>query len=226
MSDFWEKTFFVLTWIIHGVGYLSPNAYGVMHKLHHAYADKENDPHTPTRSHSAYAMYKDTKKSYLNVLKKKIPIEPHFYNNVPVWDAFDKFACSKYSRLFWLVVYVAIYWFFAPSIFFWLILPFQLLLNPLQGLCINWIAHQPKYNFNYTNFQQNNLSQNILKFDFLFLGEGYHNNHHANPRSLNLRTRWYEFDIGYWIIRFMSFIGIIKLKSTYSDPRLAKLSEV
>src|SRR5690606_12907043 len=37
MSPFWEKFFHVLTFIAQGSSYLSPYAYGVLHRMHHAY---------------------------------------------------------------------------------------------------------------------------------------------------------------------------------------------
>jgi len=211
MNKFWEKVFFVVCWLVHGVGYLSPKAYAVMHKMHHAFTDKERDPHSPNNAHSMYEMYIDTKNSYLDILKSRTTVEPHFYNNVPTWDSFDRMATSKYSRLFWLLVYIAGYWFFAPSVFVWLLLPFHVLISPISGVAINWFAHQPEASTSYTNFDQNNRSSNILRFDFLFMGEAYHNNHHANPRSVNLGYKWYEIDLGYLLIYAFSIVGITKL---------------
>ena len=48
MNKFWEKVFYFLTWVFQGSSFLSPKAYGIMHRLHHAYADTENDPHSPS----------------------------------------------------------------------------------------------------------------------------------------------------------------------------------
>ena len=47
MSKFTEKVCFFLTWVFQGSNYLSAYGYGVMHRLHHAYADTEKDPHSP-----------------------------------------------------------------------------------------------------------------------------------------------------------------------------------
>jgi stearoyl-CoA desaturase (delta-9 desaturase) len=214
MNKFWERVFFVVSWLVHGVGYLSPTAYAVMHKLHHAFADKERDPHSSTNVNSMYQMYVETKNSYIDILKKRIPVEPYFYNNVPTWQAFDKFATTKYSRLFWLGTYIACYWFFAPSVYCWLLLPFHVLIAPITGVAINWFAHQPDGATSYTHFEQNNRSVNVLRFDFIFMGEAYHNNHHANPRSANLGYKWYEVDIGYILIYVLSIVGVTRLKKT------------
>lgn len=212
MSKFWERCFYVLSWLVHGVGYLSPTAYAVMHRLHHAYTDTEKDPHSPIHSESILKMYSDTKEAYIDILKKRKIINSNFYKNIPTWDIFDNLACSKYSRLFWLIIYIIIYWIFAPNAFYWLILPFQLLLTPFQGLIVNWFAHTPASKPGYKNFSVSNYSKNLLRFDFLFLGEAYHNNHHANPSKINLRYKWYEIDLGYYFICFLQILGITKIK--------------
>ena len=41
MSKFGEKLCFILTWITQGSNYLSAYGYGVMHRMHHAFADTE-----------------------------------------------------------------------------------------------------------------------------------------------------------------------------------------
>ena len=44
MSRAWEKVFFYISFVTQGSSYLSPYAYGIMHRLHHAHADTEEDP--------------------------------------------------------------------------------------------------------------------------------------------------------------------------------------
>ena len=41
MNKFWEKVFYILTAVFQGSSFLSPKAYGIMHRLHHAHADTE-----------------------------------------------------------------------------------------------------------------------------------------------------------------------------------------
>ena len=61
------------------------------------------------------------------------------------------------------------------------------------------------------NFKMKNTSKNLFRFDFLMMGEGYHNNHHKTPSAINFGKRWYEFDPTYPIIRFLSFVKVIKV---------------
>jgi len=46
----------------------------------------------------------------------------------------------------------------------------------------------------------------------LFWGESYHNNHHKHPWKLNHAYNWYEFDLGYYFIRLLSTLRIVRIK--------------
>ncbi|MCZ6521882.1 MAG: acyl-CoA desaturase, partial [Bacteroidetes bacterium] len=43
MSKGMEKVVFVLTWIFQGSNYLSAYGYGILHRMHHAFADTPQD---------------------------------------------------------------------------------------------------------------------------------------------------------------------------------------
>ena len=47
MNKFWERFFYFFTWFTQGSSYLNPYAYAVLHRLHHAHTDTEEDPHSP-----------------------------------------------------------------------------------------------------------------------------------------------------------------------------------
>ena len=42
---------------------------------------------------------------------------------------------------------------------------------------------------------------------FGFMGEGFHANHHADPRAAFLGPKWWHLDIGKWVIQFLTQIG-------------------
>lgn len=115
MNKFTEKVFFVLTWIFQGSNYLSPFGYGTMHRMHHAYADTEHDPHSPTYDETIWNMMWKTKTIYSGISNGSMKVESRFTDGVPRWDAFDRIARSWPSRLFWGALYVAFYWQFATA---------------------------------------------------------------------------------------------------------------
>jgi stearoyl-CoA desaturase (delta-9 desaturase) len=42
----------------------------------------------------------------------------------------------------------------------------------------------------------------------LSFGEGWHNNHHAHPRSARHGLRWFELDITWLHIRLLAALGL------------------
>lgn len=208
MSNFWEKAFFIFTYITQGSSYLSAYAYGVMHRMHHAYADTENDPHSPKYDKNVFLMMWRTKDVYTSIFDKKVEIEDQFTQGVPQWSSFEKIAHSWVSRIVWIAAYTLFYIYFAHAWWVFLFLPMHFIMGPLHGAIINWFAHK----YGYRNFSVSDTSMNLLPFDFLMFGEGYHNNHHKNGTRANFGVKWHELDLAYPIIKVLDFIKIIRLK--------------
>lgn len=209
MSKFGEKVCFFLTWLTQGSNYLSAYGYGVMHRMHHAYADTEKDPHSPKFDKNLFSMMWRTKNMYQDINTKRIAIEDKFTKNVPQWERFDKFASSRASRITWGALYVCFFIVFTTSLWQWLFLPVAFLMAPIHGVIINWFAHI----YGYVNFKVNDTSKNLLPFDFLMMGEGYHNNHHARSGNANFGgVNWYEIDVTYCIMIVLDKVKLIQLK--------------
>ena len=92
MNRYWEKVFYFLTAVFQGSSYLSPKAYGIMHRLHHAYADTEKDPHSPKYSKNVMDMMWKTYLIYAAILNNKMELEEKFKKNVPSWNWMERVA--------------------------------------------------------------------------------------------------------------------------------------
>ena len=104
--------------------------------------------------------------------------------------------------------YFSVYWFYADTWWLWLLLPVQFILSPVHGAIINWFAHL----YGYRNFEVGDTSKNFLPFDFLMMGESYHNNHHKHGSRANFGgVRWHEIDPTYQVIKVLNLVGIIKM---------------
>lgn len=211
MSKTTERLTFVLTWVFQGSSYLSAYGYGIMHRMHHAYTDTEKDPHSPSYDPNLFAMMWKTKNIYQDINKQRVVIDARFTKNVPQWKRFDAFASSRFSRVLWIFAYITFFAFFTTQLWQWLLLPITFLMAPIHGAIINWFGHL----YGYANFKMNNTSKNLFHFDFLMMGEGYHNNHHKNANSANFGVKWHEIDITYLIMKVLNSIGIITLKTKY-----------
>jgi stearoyl-CoA desaturase (delta-9 desaturase) len=208
MSKAWEKFFYTATWIFQGSSFLSPYAYGVMHRLHHAYADTELDPHSPSFSDSIADMMWKTKNYYNNIVHKTDNIEHKFKKGVPHWQFMEQLGDSWISRIGWGALYILFYIQFATSWWMFLLLPIHFLMGPVHGVIINWYAHR----YGYVNFKVDDTAKNLLPFDFLMMGESYHNNHHKYGGRANFGFRWHEFDPTYPFILLLDKLKVIHLK--------------
>src|SRR6056297_3087330 len=73
-----------------------------------------------------------------------------------------------------------------------------------------WSVNSLSHVFGYRNYQTRDHSTNNWLVALLSHGEGWHNNHHAQPRSAAHGHRWFEFDMSWWIIRGLEAVGLAK----------------
>jgi stearoyl-CoA desaturase (Delta-9 desaturase) len=210
MSKFWERFFYVFTWFTQGSSFLSPRAYAILHRLHHAHSDTAEDPHSPHYHNNIFKMMVNTKNIYNALLTNKRRVAPKFELNIPYWHKFEQIANSWISRWAWLIVYTAVY--VLAFIFldmhwaFFALLPVHYLMGPVHGAIVNWFGHK----LGYANFDNKDKSKNSLPLDFLMLGELFQNNHHKRPANLNFAARWWEFDPVYPIVKILTWLRIIR----------------
>ena len=214
MSKGWEKFFFIFSYITQGAHYMSPRVYAIMHRMHHAHTDTEEDPHSPAFSSNLISMMLRTRTYYNDIDRGRRKVEPAFMKNLPEWKGFDKWANSLPSRILWTVAYVAVFIIFATSAWMYLLLPVILAMGAFHGALINWFAHK----YGYINFKLRNTSRNLLFIDVLMLGESYHNNHHKRPSAVNFGKRWHEIDPVYPVIRLLAWLRVIKLPNVATVP--------
>ena len=207
MSKNWEKFFYVFSWVTQGSSYLNARAYAILHRMHHAYSDTEQDPHTPHFFKDAYHMILHTHQIYKGVKTRSVVIEDKFDRNFPEYPVIDKIADSWLSRLSFAGLYIAFYIAFATHWWMFLLLPIHFLIGPIQGAIVNWAGHK----YGYRNFDCPDKSRNTLFIDFLLMGELFQNNHHQAGSKVNFAAKWWELDPAYPIIWLMDKVKIIKL---------------
>ena len=50
---------------------------------------------------------------------------------------------------------------------------------------------------------------NLLFLGLISFGEGFHNNHHAHPKSARMGMKWYEIDMGWWMVKIFENLGLV-----------------
>jgi stearoyl-CoA desaturase (delta-9 desaturase) len=208
MSKGWERFFYLLTFITQGASFLNPRAYAILHRMHHTYSDTEKDPHSPHFFKDVWSMTMQTKDIFVEYAHRRVEPEEAFRGSYPEWPWLDRIADSWYTRIIFGLGYVAFYVAFAPSYWWFLLLPVEFFIGPVQGAIVNWCGHK----YGYSNFENGDHSKNSTPIDLLLLGELFQNNHHKSPNSPNFAKRWFEFDPTYPVIRLFNALHIIKLR--------------
>ncbi|MBC8053537.1 MAG: acyl-CoA desaturase [Sphingobacteriaceae bacterium] len=207
-SKFWERVFYIMTWVFQGASFLNPRAYAILHRMHHAYSDTEKDPHSPHFFRDVFQMMWHTKIIFQEYVKYNREPETRFKGNYPEWRTLDIVASSMWSRLGFVAFYIAFYVIFATQWWMFLLLPIHFVMGPLHGALVNWCGHK----YGYSNFDNGDHSKNTTPFDFFMLGELFQNNHHMHPNSPNFGKKWFEIDPVYPVLKFMHWVRIIKLR--------------
>lgn len=209
MSNFWEKIFFLMTFLTQGSSFLNPRAYAILHRLHHKHSDTEKDPHSPVFSKNIIKMNLNTIKHYESVRLNKKDYSNYDFD-VPRWPLLEKLGDNWMVRLLFIGFYTSLYIEFATASWQYALLPIHFVMGPLHGSIVNWCGHR----YGYTNDKKTiDNSKNTLPVDFLMMGELFQNNHHSQPTNLKFSRRWFEVDPGYIITKFLSKIKIIRLKN-------------
>jgi stearoyl-CoA desaturase (delta-9 desaturase) len=70
---------------------------------------------------------------------------------------------------------------------------------------INSLSHV----FGRQRYKTGDTSRNNWLLAILTLGEGWHNNHHHYPNSARQGFYWYEYDLTFYLLKILSWMGII-----------------
>jgi stearoyl-CoA desaturase (delta-9 desaturase) len=73
---------------------------------------------------------------------------------------------------------------------------------------ITWSINSICHFFGRRRFDTNDFSTNVFWLSLPSLGEAWHHNHHAFPRSARHGLRWYELDPSWWLIRVLAKLGL------------------
>lgn len=204
----WERVIYLLTWFTLGSSYLVPSAYGVMHRMHHKYSDTEKDPHSPHFFKDVFGMMLHTRAIFLGFTSgKNLPDTQFMQEYLPSWKKLDRIGHHFITRICFALCYVGIYVAYAPSLWWFLLLPFHFLMGPIQGAIVNWCGHK----YGYCNYGSDDHSKNSTPFGLLLMGELFQNNHHHDRNNANFARRWFEFDMTYLLMKVLNRFRVIRL---------------
>ncbi len=167
------------------------------HRDHHRYSDQPNDVHSALQDGFWY--------SHMGWIMSA-------QNNHTDYSKIKDFA--KFPELVWLNKYHTV-----PPILMFITyfvvggLP-ALMFSCFGAITLNWhitytinsLAHL----YGNKRYDTGDASRNNWFLAIITHGEGWHNNHHHYMHSARQGFFWYEYDVGYYIIRLLKFCGLIK----------------
>lgn len=77
----------------------------------------------------------------------------------------------------------------------------------------HWYIGYASHKYGYSHFEIQHAKEsafNDVLLGLLSFGEGFHNNHHAHPSSANFGVKWYELDMGWYAVRILKRLGLIR----------------
>jgi stearoyl-CoA desaturase (delta-9 desaturase) len=87
---------------------------------------------------------------------------------------------------------------------------------------ITWSVNSLTHLFGYRNHDTEENSRNNWVVALFAAGEGWHNNHHADPACCTVQHRWWEVDVTYWELRALSLVGLTSQLNPRREVRAAR----
>ena len=169
------------------------------HRMHHANSDTDQEPHSARKgfwwAHMGWMLHRHPVfdnpfriKSYTKDLQDDAFyafLEKHFIS-VQVAFGLILFAIGGIPWVIW-------------GIFLRVVLVYHQ----------TWLVNSAAHTFGYKNLKlENDLSTNCWWVGLLAFGEGWHNNHHAFPKSARHGLRPWEVDMTWWTISGLKTLGL------------------
>ena len=197
---------FVLAWLGAGALQKGPLWWAAGHRRHHRYTDKPGDPHSPR--------------------------DGFWYSHVgwifdERWDETDVERIRDFAKrpeLLWLDRWHLV----PPLTLAGLCFGIGGVSGLVWGFCLSTVVlWHATYAINSLGhlwgtrpYDTDDTSRNNVLLALLTMGEGWHNNHHHHMASSRLGLRWYQIDVGYYLLRTLAAVGLVwdLRPSPVSDP--------
>jgi stearoyl-CoA desaturase (delta-9 desaturase) len=167
------------------------------HRLHHRHSDAEDDPHSPTRrglgwAHAGWLLCRKHSRAPLEAVPDlarapELLWLERFHWVPPASLAVLLFAVGGAQFLVW--------GFFVSTVLLY------------HGtFAVNSLGHR----FGSQRFPGRDQSRNLPWLAWLTLGDGWHNNHHAEPGWARHGVAAGEFDFTWWALRGLERLGLAR----------------
>ena len=195
----------------------TPARWVAAHRRHHEHSDDKFDPHTPVQgflwAHIGWILVKSPEMSRYELYGRYVKdvLRDPFYRKL------------EDQRYYLGIIFVQFFLFFAAGAgmeflnggtsseivrFGISILVWGVFVRTVFVWHVTWSVNSITHMWGYRNYETGENSRNNILIGLLANGEGWHNNHHADPGSASNWHRWWEIDLTYLTIRLLAQMGL------------------
>ncbi len=169
------------------------------HRIHHAFTETDKDPHSPRGgtfwAHigwifqgTAQNQTEETQWRYApDLMKDNVHrFMSNYYWVTPVIAGVILYAVGGFPMVLW-----------------------GIFLRQVIGWHSTWLVNSATHLWGSRRFETRDDSRNNGLIAALTWGEGWHNNHHAHPRSAKHGLTWYEIDTNWIQIKALEKLGLV-----------------
>ena len=175
-----------------------------IHRKHHAKVETEDDPHSP-QVKGIWKVVLEGTELYRKESRDKESMDRYGQGTPDDWierNLYTKHSAMGITLMF--IINVILFGTMGPAI--WAL---QMAWIPFWAAgVVNGVGHFK----GYRNFECQDASRNLIPIGFFIGGEELHNNHHTYGTSAKFSVKWWEFDMGWLVIRMLQMFGLAKPK--------------
>lgn len=175
-----------------------------IHRKHHQGSDTINDPHSPQIYGIWTVLFKGA------FLYHRASKDTEMVNKLGIgtpndWIEHNVYAAhSKLGIMIMLAIDLALFGFWG-----FLVWGIQMIWVPIWAAgVINGLGHW----VGYRNTETKDTSRNLLPIAIWIGGEELHNNHHADGANAKFSQQWWEFDLGWFYIKILSWLHLATIR--------------
>lgn len=212
----------------------TPARWVAVHRRHHEHADRQDDPHSPLVTllwgHVGWMLVQNGDLVRLRIYDRyaKDILRDPFYRRLERTLLYPIIVLSSWA-VFFLAGFsiglldggsVAAAVRFGASFLLW-----GVFVRIVLVWHITWSVNSLAHLWGYRNYETGEQSRNNWFVAILTSGEGWHNNHHADPRSARHGHRWWEIDLIFAFVRLLQAVGLAWDVATPNRRAMAGLSD-
>jgi len=197
----------------------TPARWVAVHRRHHQFSDLQDDPHSPLVNffwgHVGWMLVENRDLARLGIYDRyaKDILRDPFYRRLERTLLYPTIIVASWAVFFLGGTVAALLGGdnlgqaaqFGTSVLIW-----GVFVRTVAVWHITWSVNSLAHMWGYQNYETNDASRNNWFVAVLTSGEGWHNNHHADPRAVSHGHRWWELDLIFGVVWLLERLGLAR----------------